>query len=197
MKTSRETTARNRAKILGIAGQLFRERGLDGVSVAEIMASAGLTHGGFYRYFASKEAMAAEACSLVAQQTETDWHTARDTDAEDGLAVLLSRYLTAEHRDSAATGCIYAALGCEVGRSSDDMLHQIFAEGLEGLLGILTEASPEPSATERRRAAIGRLSSLAGALMLARATKGTELSDQILAETRHWLESIQTPPPTP
>lgn len=193
MRTSREETARNRERILSIAGRLFRERGLNGVSVAEIMAAAGLTHGGFYRHFPSKEALAAEACARVAEGTGANWCEARDAAAEDALRALIDRYLTTEHRDSAATGCIYASLGCEIGRSSDDALHQIFAEGLQGLVNVLSEAGPEAHAEERRSAAIGHLSSLAGALILARATKGTPLSDEILSETRNWLENTQQP----
>jgi len=193
MRTSREETARNREKILGIAGRLFRERGLDGVSLAEIMATAGLTHGGFYRHFPSKEALAAEACARVAEGTDANWCNARDAAAEDALRALIDRYLTPEHRESAATGCIYAALGCEVGRSTDDALHQIFADGLQGLVNVLSEVGPEAHAEDRRSAAIGRLSSLAGALILARATKGTPLSDEILSAARSWLEATVQP----
>ncbi|WP_417583289.1 TetR/AcrR family transcriptional regulator [Nitrincola sp.] len=193
MRTSREESTRNREKIIGAAGKLFRERGLDGVSVAEIMATAGLTHGGFYRHFPSKEALAAEACAQVAERTDTNWCDARDAAAQDALRALIDRYLTTAHRDTPSQGCIYAALGCEVGRSSDESLHQTFADGLEGLINILAEASPEPDVAERRRAAIGRFASMAGALILARATRDTPLSDELLSETHLWLESTSQP----
>lgn len=189
MKTSRTETARNRERILAAAGRLLRERGLNGVSVNDIMASAGFTHGGFYRHFSSRQALATEACALVAQKTGNHWHEMRDAAAEHALEVLIERYLTPEHRDAKATGCIYAILGAEAGRSSDDALHQIFSEGIEELIDILGDADTDSSPNERRRNAIGRLSTLAGALVLSRAARGTALSDDILSEARAWLIS--------
>lgn len=93
MRSSREETARNSKKILSVAGRLFRERGLNGVSVAEIMSASDLTYGGFYRHFDSKEALAIEACALVADKTDENWRQARDAAAEEFLEALINHYL--------------------------------------------------------------------------------------------------------
>ena len=188
MRVSREDAARTRQTILRTAGRLFRRRGFDGVGVAEIMAEGGLSHGGFYRHFASKDALAVEAADRVASRTVEDWQEVRDKAQGDALTVLLDRYLTPSHRDTPDAGCLFAALGADVGRSDDAALHAAVAGGVRQIADLLADLGPEDDDAARREAALGRLSTLVGALILARATRGDALSDEILSAARLWLD---------
>ncbi|MFM2372616.1 MAG: hypothetical protein RIS85_2338, partial [Pseudomonadota bacterium] len=102
MRVSREQMSANRARILEEAGRLFRDRGFDAVTVADVMKAAGLTHGGFYGHFASKDALIAASVAHTMER--------QDAGLSDNFARLLDAYLTPQHRDAAALGCPTAAL---------------------------------------------------------------------------------------
>jgi len=187
MRVSKEEAAATRARIVRTAGRLFRRKGFDGTGIDDVMTAAGLTHGGFYRHFPSKDALIAEACASVLQRTGEEWAKAGQAAAGSPLDALVDRYLTAEHRDAPDLGCIFAALGGDAGRKGDAALTRRFAEGLEPLIDALAAAGPEPSDAERRQAAVARLATLVGALVLARATAGTPASDEILRAARAQL----------
>ena len=165
----------NRQQVVAAAARLFRERGVQAVSVAELMAAAGLTRGGFYKQFPSKEALVAEATGqafteLGARLAATE----RDT--------LLDYYLSPGHRDDAGTGCPTAGLAADVAREpADSPARAPYANGVEGFARWLGDDGDEDLVT---------LSTMVGALLLARATAGTEVSDRILAAAR---ESLTTP----
>src|ERR671918_91424 len=112
MRVSREQAAENRDRIIDAAGRLFRERGFDGIGVANLMKAAGLTHGGFYGNFESKEELEVEACERVLARTGEAWPAMAAKNPETPLKGLLDWYLTAQHRDGPGEGCIYAALAC-------------------------------------------------------------------------------------
>src|SRR5579859_5334477 len=109
MKVSREQVAQNRERILDVAAALFRERGIDGLSVADLMKSAGLTHGGFYGYFDSKEDLVAQACRRAVVQTQQSWIGTIAQSETKALAAIAQNYLAAHHRDKAGLGCLFAA----------------------------------------------------------------------------------------
>jgi TetR/AcrR family transcriptional regulator, transcriptional repressor for nem operon len=114
LKVSREQAAENRARVVEVAGRLFREKGFEGIAVAEIMKGAGLTHGGFYHQFGSKDELAAEACAQVLSEQAAGWRKLAAGD--DPLGMLVNSYLSARHRDGAGRGCAIACLAAEAVR---------------------------------------------------------------------------------
>ncbi len=190
MKVSKEKAAENRAAIVKAAGRLFRERGFDKVGVAEITKAAGLTHGGFYGHFASKDALAAEACE--AAFAESLGRLPADEESPEGaLDAFLTRYLSERHRDRPDAGCPMAAFAGEVARQ-DPAVQERFGAGVEGFFAAVEKRLPErdgEGAAERRDRAIAIVSALVGGMALARATAPTEpeRSAEILAALRRQL----------
>jgi TetR/AcrR family transcriptional repressor of nem operon len=116
MKVSREQAAQNRERIIEAAAQLFRKRGFDGIGVADLMKEAGLTHGGFYGHFASKEDLIAEASARALTDSVAVWSKLADRASGDPLSAVAGAYLTSRHRDNPGAGCLLAALGPDVAR---------------------------------------------------------------------------------
>jgi TetR/AcrR family transcriptional repressor of nem operon len=182
-RVSQAQAEQNRQHVVDAAARLFRERGVQGVSVADLMAEAGLTHGGFYRRFASKEALVAEATGrafdeLGARLTGLDEGQPGDHPA--ARKALVDYYLSAGHRDDAGDGCPAAGLSVDVAREgAGSPAREPYADGVEAFARWMATDGGEDLAA---------VSTLVGALLLARATRGTELSDRILAASRAALE---------
>lgn len=188
MKVSREQAAANRERVVDVAAALFREHGFDGVGLATLMRAAGLTHGGFYGQFRSKEALAAEAAARALAQSAEDWRSLTDgKNREVALASLLESYLSVRHRDAPGRGCAYAALAAEAARGPDPAVRRSFEEGLEPLISILGSLSPEEGEPERRRQALAAMAEMVGALVLARAVGDPAVSEEILDAAREDL----------
>ena len=176
MRVSREKAAENRERIVAAASRLFRAHGFDGVGVDAIMREAGLTHGGFYGHFGSKDELAAEA--LQEALTRGNERMSRFTDLDSYVAA----YLSERHRADRAEGCGLAALGAEVPRAGRGVRHAIttfVAERLERIAGFFAG-----SAAGRRKRAIATLAGMVGALTLARAVDDPALAKEILAAAR-------------
>lgn len=189
-RVSKAEAEKNRAIIEQVSSRLFREQGFHGISVADLMGAAGLTHGGFYGHFESKDALAAIACTRAFEESEGRWRkrVGEAPDPAAALASLIDGYLSARNRNNAGTGCPVPALASDVARESDDKpVRAAFHEGLEGLVDILTEVQPDADARARRSAALAQMATLAGAVLLSRATQGTPMSNEILAAARAWL----------
>jgi TetR/AcrR family transcriptional regulator, transcriptional repressor for nem operon len=176
MKVSREQVLENKRTILEAAGRLFRERGFDSVTVADVMKSAGLTHGGFYGYFKSKDDLVAQALAEV---------LGRAAALPADLADYTERYLSRDHRNNVAGGCPVAALASETIRQPGDARAAMTA-GLRAQIDRLSRIVPGDPA-RKRRAAIGSWAAMVGAMILARMSDDAELSDEVLSETRAWL----------
>jgi TetR/AcrR family transcriptional repressor of nem operon len=194
-RVSREQTDKNRQLIEAASVHLFKERGLNGVSVADIMANAGLTHGGFYGHFESKDELAAIACERAFGESAARWKALFKGDADEAAFVdaLAKHYLSATQRDEPGNGCPAIGLAADVSREdSTKPVRGVYARGVKSMLGVLTSfAGPRPSKKARQRA-IARFSVLVGAVTLARAMRGDPLSDEILAAAREYLrESFQ------
>jgi len=177
MKVSKAQAAENRQGILDAAARLYRERGLTGVGVADITRDAGLTHGGLYRHFASKDALVQEACARA-----FDWSIAPLDGATPNTTVgeRIQSYLSPQHRDSPGTGCPVAALAVDAGRAGIERNIGRFAQLLaDSSAGVGSASLP---AQDRARA-MQVLATLVGGLVLARATAAARpaLSDDILA----------------
>jgi TetR/AcrR family transcriptional repressor of nem operon len=180
VKVSRDEAAANRERVIDVASRLFRERGFDGVSVADIMKGAGLTHGAFYGQFDSKDHLAAEACDRAAAGAARRWNAIADEAGVDAFEALVRFYLARERVSSPGSGCIFASLGPEAARQ-DTPVRRILAKGLEALLSVLTRAVPGRSAAGRRKRAIAAMSEMAGAMVLARCVGDRVFADEILA----------------
>ncbi|MBZ6133858.1 MULTISPECIES: TetR/AcrR family transcriptional regulator [Streptomyces] len=188
-RITREDKARNRQNIVEAAGRMFRSQGVDAVGIAELMKEAGLTHGGFYNHFASKDELAAEACgaSFAASLGVLDQAVdAGDDPAGPPLKRVVDEYLSAAHRDAADGGCPSASLVTDAGRHSDS-IQGAYATGVEGYLTgfageFAREHEGEITPQEARDRAVLLLSRLVGAMALARAVRDVqpELSDEIL-----------------
>ncbi|MDE3176825.1 MAG: TetR/AcrR family transcriptional regulator [Pseudomonadota bacterium] len=184
MKVSREQMAQNRRRILDVASRLFRDKGFDAVSVAEVMQAAGLTHGGFYGHFRSKD-------DLVA---ETVGHVLADGEGGGDLRAYLDAYLAPGHRDDAAGGCPTAGLAADI-RHQTPAARAAMTQGLRSQIERISQALPDLDAAQRRRAAIGTWAAMVGAVILARAIDDADLSDEVLAQTRAWIEAALGPAP--
>ena len=181
MRVTREKAAENRDRILQSAARLIRERGIAGVGVDTLAEAAGLTYGGLYSQFGSKEALAAEALSVaLAGNLETLEGL--------GLAAYAEGYLSAKHRDAPGQGCALAALGCDMPRESM-LLRRRFTEGFRRLTASMSEMLRARSRRESENEALATVATLVGAVILARAVDEAELSEQILAATRTSLAS--------
>ena len=185
MRVSREKFAQNREKILDAAGELFRERGFDGIGVADIMKAAGMTHGGFYGHFSSKDELAFEASKALAARAAERWQEVVDG-AEEPLPALLGHYLSRRNLEDRSKGCIFASLTQEVSRHGGEM-QSAFTDGLLSLAKILEEIVPGETEAARRRRAIASLSAMMGAVILARALDDGDLAYEFLEATRQEL----------
>ncbi|XDF36345.1 TetR/AcrR family transcriptional regulator [Paracidovorax avenae] len=188
MKVSKAQSSANRRNILETAARLYREHGLEGVGVAEITRGAGLTHGGLYRHFESKDALVREACALA-----FEWSIPSDQPA--GLAARVASYLSPEHRDHPGEGCPVAALAVDAARAGGE-LSEVFAQGIERNIERFARVAEglEPSAqpgAEARARAMQMLATMVGGMVLARATASGRpaLSDEILAVLSEQLTS--------
>jgi TetR/AcrR family transcriptional repressor of nem operon len=182
VKVSREQVADNRIRILEAAARLFRERGTERVTVAEVMKAAGLTHGGFYGYFASKEDLIAQALGHIAPSAEP----VHDIGTPTGRAAYIDNYLSAQHRDAPGGGCFFATLGPEIARQDEAARHAL-TKRFQGYLAKAGGTGADAAA--RRKTATADLAAMIGAMVLARAVDEPVLSDDILGAVRETLKS--------
>ncbi len=179
MKVSREQAAENRERIVQVAAKLFRERGFDGIGVADLMKAAGLTHGGFYGHFASKEDLAAEACGRALDNSLQKWSTEVEKAPDEALSNIVNSYLSEAHRDGPGSGCLVAALGSDVGRQAPP-IRRVVTEGIHALVEQLMRLVPGKSKSARRRQALSDFAAMVGAVIIARAVDDPELSKDVL-----------------
>ena len=219
MKVSKAQAAENRQGILDAAARLYRERGLTGVGVADITRDAGLTHGGLYRHFESKDALVREACARAFDWSiaPLDGHTPNAS-----VADRIQSYLSPQHRDAPGSGCPAAALAVDAARAGG-ALSQVFADGIERNIQRFAqlladsepgapavpvvpagtapqdadEATAAAAAATRRAHAMQVLATMVGGLVLARATAAAQprLSEELLTTLQNQLiQWLETPP---
>lgn len=189
MKVTKAQAQANRAHVVETASTLFRERGYDGVGVADLMAAAGFTHGGFYKHFRSKADLMVESAACGIAQTAA-------LTAGVKMSDYVQLYLSREHRDNRATGCTMAALGGDAARQSDAVRAE-FAAGIEGLLAALSRegaALSEADAGQVRAKSVAILAQAVGAMVLSRACPDdSPLADEILAACRDEILTSLSP----
>lgn len=181
MRYSDTHKSETRARIIKNAAAAFRKHGVDGIGVAALMKKAGLTHGGFYAHFDSKDALVGEAIDAAFEQSLSALADSVEvSDPEQRRDQLMSRYLSDAHRDQPANGCVFAAMGSEAGRLKP-ALRSRFDANFETMIGLLTQGSDDPDV---RAAAIARYTAAIGAMVVARAVRSRALSDEVLKAAR-------------
>ncbi|QHD06767.1 TetR/AcrR family transcriptional regulator [Pseudomonas sp. R76] len=184
-RVSRKQAALNREIIVEAATHLFRERGLHGISLSDVMAAAGLTHGGFYGHFASKEALATEASQKAFEQSNQGWQEKleRCEDPHSAREAILRHYFSANHRDNPGDGCPISAFTPDMCHEpADTPLQHTFIAGVEQSLEIFAQLQDDD-----RQAMLAKYAMMIGAVTLARATRGSSLSDEFLEAARNTL----------
>ncbi|MGK5550324.1 TetR/AcrR family transcriptional regulator [Actinomadura kijaniata] len=180
-RVSQAQAEENRRRVVEAASRLFREQGIH-ASVADIMKAVGLTHGGFYKQFASKEALIDEATARAFDELAQHHRDGLDQYAgrrDAAQRALIDAYLSTEHRDSAAEGCPVAALATDMARDGGESeARRVYTQGVRDFADWLDTGDQD---------GLTRLCTMFGALVLARATKGSPLSEQILANAREAL----------
>jgi TetR/AcrR family transcriptional repressor of nem operon len=186
MPYSAEHTRRTRQRILRTAAHAFRKQGFDGVSIPAVMRQAGLTHGGFYTHFPSKDALIASSFAEgFGESAERLLVRRDDASAAETLASVIRAYLSRAHRDTPDTGCVVPALTAEVARASS-AVRASFTTALRDYarqLALLLPTS-ESADADQDAEALALLAGMAGALQLARAVDDPALSDAILRHAR-------------
>ena len=184
MRYSREHKQETHERIVRKASVRLREKGAHGIGVADLMKEAGLTHGGFYAHFDSREALVIEAFNYAMDRSTERWRKmAEETPPEKRFAAIVDSYLTALHRDDPGHGCAVPTLGPEIARESAKT-RKAFAAKLDEMIEMMADQVPELPRKAARQQAIAALSTMAGALVLSRVAGSGEFSEEILAAGR-------------
>ncbi|WP_424753211.1 TetR/AcrR family transcriptional regulator [Methylobacterium sp.] len=178
MRVSRAQADANRDRVIDVASRLFRKHGFDGIGLADLMKGAGLTQGGFYKQFASKEDLAAQACARAVTAVQERWRHFAARDPERPLASLVRSYLSVGHRDATEEGCVLAALGADAARTGCPVRASL-EKGVEAYVDFLESLLPQDGANRRQRA-MALASTMVGAIVLSRAVNDETLSETIL-----------------
>jgi TetR/AcrR family transcriptional regulator, transcriptional repressor for nem operon len=180
MRYSREHKQETHARIVRKASVRLREKGAHGVGVADLMKEAGLTHGGFYAHFASREALVIEAFNYAMDRATERWRKlAEDTPPEKRLAAIVESYLTTIHRDDPGHGCAVPTLGPDIAREGAKA-RKAFAARLDEMIEMMADQVPELPRAAARQQAIAALSTMVGTLVLSRVAGTGEFSGEIL-----------------
>ena len=184
MRYSKEHKQETHARIVKKASVRLREKGAHGIGVADLMKEAGLTHGGFYAHFDSREALVIEAVSHAMDRSTDRWRQlAGQAAPAQRFSTIVEAYLSPQHRDNPGHGCAVPALGAEIARESPKT-RKAFAAKLEQMIEMMSEQFNGASDKTSRKQAMAALATMMGTLVLSRIAGSGELSDEILAAGR-------------
>ncbi|HEY2623946.1 MAG TPA: TetR/AcrR family transcriptional regulator [Dyella sp.] len=173
-----------RKRIIETAASRFREEGIAAVGVANLMSDIGLTQGGFYNHFESKDDLVREAIALAWQGTYERLRKALERSKHGGIEALIDSYLSAAHRNEVAEGCVAAALSAEIARGPVS-LREAFSHGAEQTTELIAGELPGKLTPKQRRGiAMAVMSTLVGTLVMARAVNDQAMSDELLRHGR-------------
>ncbi|MEH0294403.1 TetR/AcrR family transcriptional regulator [Agrobacterium sp. CCNWLW71] len=178
MRVSRAQAEQNRDRIITVASRLFREHGFDGIGLKDLMKGAGLTQGGFYKQFTSKDDLAALASRRALESATRRWSAAA-ADTSDPLEAVMAFYLSKDHRGEKAEGCPLVALGADAARQSADV-RRPFEDGIRAHFEILDELMGDADSSSPSEKAIAILSMMVGAVTLSRIIEDESLSERVL-----------------
>ena len=184
MRYSKEHKQETHARIVRRASVRLREKGAHGIGVADLMKEAGLTHGGFYAHFDSREALVIEAFTHASGRSREYWRNiAEQTPPDKRLALIVETYLDAAHRDDPGHGCAIASLGADIARENPKT-RKAFSVELEHMIDLIADQIQGASRKAARRQAMATLATMVGALVMARIAGNGELSDEIMVAGR-------------
>jgi TetR/AcrR family transcriptional regulator, transcriptional repressor for nem operon len=193
MRYSKEHKLETHARIVKKASVRLREKGAHGIGVADLMKDAGLTHGGFYAHFDSREALVIEAFAYAMDRGTERWRRiAEQTPPDKRLATIVESYLTPLHRDDPGNGCAIPTLGAEIARESPKT-RKAFAAKLEQMIDALAAQLPGVPRKAARKQAMAMIATMMGTMVLARIAGNGEFSDEILAAGRAALVERAAP----
>ncbi len=184
MRYSREHKQETHARIVKKASVRLREKGAHGIGVADLMKEAGLTHGGFYAHFDSREALVIEAFAYAMDRSTERWRKVAEQTAPDKrLATIVDNYLTPVHRDDPGHGCAVPTLGAEIARESPKT-RRAFAAKLDQMIDMLADQIPDVPRKAARKQAMATLATMMGTLVLSRIAGTGEFSGEMLGAGR-------------
>ncbi|KLD64562.1 TetR/AcrR family transcriptional regulator [Dyella japonica] len=188
MRYDAEHKQKTRSKVLEVAAKAIRQDGPDRIGVAGVMAEAGLTHGGFYAHFKSKDDLVTAAIEQMFEESRARLkHEMEGHAPAQGLANYIDFYLSKKHRDARSSGCPMAALASDLPRLPEQT-RELFADGARRLTDAMAERFTALGYSDPQTLARSTVSELVGALSLARVETDAKRSDAILADSRHLLK---------
>src|SRR3982074_3193934 len=194
MRYSSEHKHETHARIVKKASVRLREKGAHDIGVADLMKDAGLTHGGFYAHFDSREALVIEAFAYAVDRWTERWRKiAEQAPLDKRLATIVEPYLTPVHRDDPGHGCAVPTLGAEIARESAKT-RKAFAAKLEQMIDIMADQVPDVPRKAARKQAMAVIATMMGTLVLARVAGSGDFSDEILGAGRESLLGRTAPP---
>jgi TetR/AcrR family transcriptional repressor of nem operon len=187
MRKSKQEAAATRQRIIKAAAAAFRKNGIAATGLSDLMADAGLTHGGFYRHFDSKDQIVAQACTAAVDAlVEQLAAAASGKSPKQGLRTIVENYLSFAHRDEPADGCPLAALGSEMARA-DERTRAAATQAFLKLVGVIAAQFGKTRPDVARRRALVAAATMIGALTMSRIVTDSELSATILRQTKRHL----------
>ncbi|MBP1859346.1 TetR/AcrR family transcriptional regulator [Rhizobium herbae] len=177
MRVSRAQAEENRETVINVASRLFREHGFDGIGLKDLMKGAGLTQGGFYKQFSSKDDLAAQASRRALESATRRWATAASS--PNPLEAVIEFYLSQDHRGEKAEGCPVVALGSDAARQSEEV-RRPFEDGIRAHFEVLDELMGDARSSNPSGKAMAILSLMVGAVTLSRIMQDENLSQGIL-----------------
>lgn len=189
MRVSRIQAEQNRQTVINVASRLFRERGFDGIGLKDLMEGAGLTQGAFYKQFASKEDLAAQASKRALESASGRWATAAAEDPKNPLGAVVAFYLSKDHREEKMDGCPIVALGSDAARQGRDVKAS-FEAGIKAYLDVLGRMIAEADGDEPKRKAMAILSTMVGAMTLSRVVNDPDLAQAFLEAATEQVRDV-------
>jgi TetR/AcrR family transcriptional regulator, transcriptional repressor for nem operon len=189
MRYSKEHKQETHDRIVRKASVRLREKGAHGIGVADLMKEAGLTHGGFYAHFDSRDALVIEAFNYAMERSNANWRKlAEQTPPEKRFAAIVESYLTTTHRDDPGHGCAVPTLGPEIARESP-RTRKAFAAKIDEMIEMMADQLPDVPRKAARKQAIAALATMMGTVVLSRIAGSGEFSDEVLAAGRETVLS--------
>jgi len=183
MRKSRQEAAETRERIVTVAAREFNEGGIESTGLADIMTAAGLTHGGFYKHFSSKDRLVAEAVERALEKSLLSMEGPKGGRSLEGIA---ADYLSKDHRDDFDSACPLSSLGTEL-RFADNGTRQVASEGIERFISVIEARFPGLPPKEAKAKAHAIVSAMVGAMMLSRIVTDPKLSDRLLRDTKDFV----------